>query len=62
VRVVFALGLLLPGGGAATRPTKTYARGTAPPPAPSCAFIILTWCISIEGVSLKQKPPHHNKN
>ncbi|MGS6165432.1 hypothetical protein ACVGWI_00435, partial [Enterobacter hormaechei] len=46
VRVVFALGLLLPGGAALNPPTKTYARASAPPPGRTWALFFLPWCIS----------------
>ncbi|WP_447287702.1 hypothetical protein, partial [Enterobacter hormaechei] len=62
VRVVFALGLLLPGGAALNRPTKPFAPATAAPPGSTSAVLFLRWCIAKHAVSYKQKPPHHNKN
>ncbi|MGS6519272.1 hypothetical protein, partial [Enterobacter hormaechei] len=41
VRVVFALGLLLPGGAALSRPTKNYAPASPPPPRPTPTLLFL---------------------
>ncbi|MGS6369377.1 hypothetical protein ACVGXO_16225, partial [Enterobacter hormaechei] len=48
VRVVFALRLLLPGGGGVSRPTKTNAPGHPPPPGRSRPVLFLGGALTIQ--------------
>ncbi|MGS6203773.1 hypothetical protein, partial [Enterobacter hormaechei] len=64
---MFALGLLLPGGGGLYPPTKNYAPGRGAPPGLKWRFFFLRLCISIdiEVINLqkqnKTKNLHYNK-